>query len=307
MNILKTYTVETKDRLDKNLVKLTNFSRTKINELIKNKLILINGDYALKSGQIIKEKTEVTILKNNDILIKEEVQEKKLFDYELDIKYEDDHLLIINKQSNILSHPTLFNEINTLADAVKQYLNLKNYPFLVHRLDKKTSGLIIFAKDYETQIKMQELMALKLIEKKYFALVNNCFKEKKIIINLPISRSFQSKIRMQVIKGKNSKESITEVNIIENFQNTALIECILHTGRTHQIRVHLSYIGHSLLGDEIYGSKKNKTDYGQYLIAYSLKFNHPITNEKINIKIDYDKEFKDKILELKKGEYFHGK
>ncbi len=305
MNILKTYTIETKDRLDKNLVKLTSFSRTKINELIKNKLILINGEYALKAGQIIKEKTEVIILENNDILINEKIKEEVLFNYELDIKYEDEYLLIINKKSNVLSHPTLFNETNTLADAVKKYLNLNEYPFLVHRLDKKTSGLIIFAKDYETQVKMQELMALKLIEKKYFALVNNCFKEKKIIIDLPISRSFQSKIRMQVVKGKNSKDSITEVNLIENYQSSALIECILHTGRTHQIRVHLSYIGHSLLGDEIYGSKKNRTDYGQYLIAYSLKFNHPITNEKISIKINYDKEFEDKILELKKGEYFY--
>jgi len=299
MNILKTYTIQTKDRLDKNLVKLTNFSRTKINKLIKNKMILVNNEYALKSGQIIKEKSIITILIDNKIQTESVKETIYSFDYELDIKYEDDFLLIINKKSNILSHPTIYHETHTLSDAVKHYLKLEKFPFLVHRLDKKTSGLIIFAKDYDMQLKMQEMMFLKLIEKKYFALVNNCFKEKKVVINLPISRSFQNKIRMQVSEGKNSKKSITEVNLIKNFKSTALVECILHTGRTHQIRVHLSYIGHSVLGDEIYGSKKNKEEYGQYLMAYSLKFVHPITNEKIDIQIDYDVEFKDKILKLK--------
>ncbi len=299
MNILKTYTIQTKDRLDKNLVKLTNFSRTKINKLIKNKMILVNNEYALKSGQIIKEKSIITILIDNKIQTESVKETIYAFDYELDIKYEDDFLLIINKKSNILSHPTIYHETDTLSDAVKHYLKLEKFPFLVHRLDKKTSGLIIFAKDYDMQLKMQEMMFLKLIEKKYFALVNNCFKEKKVVINLPISRSFQNKIRMQVSEGKNSKKSITEVNLIKNFKSTALVECILHTGRTHQIRVHLSYIGHSVLGDEIYGSKKNKEEYGQYLMAYSLKFVHPITNEKIDIQIDYDVEFKDKILKLK--------
>jgi len=299
MNILKTYTIQTKDRLDKNLVKLTNFSRTKINKLIKNKMILVNNEYALKSGQIIKEKSIITILIDNKIQTGSVKETIYAFDYELDIKYEDDFLLIINKKSNILSHPTIYHETDTLSDAVKHYLKLEKFPFLVHRLDKKTSGLIIFAKDYDMQLKMQEMMFLKLIEKKYFALVNNCFKEKKVVINLPISRSFQNKIRMQVSEGKNSKKSITEVNLIKNFKSTALVECILHTGRTHQIRVHLSYIGHSVLGDEIYGSKKNKEEYGQYLMAYSLKFVHPITNEKIDIQIDYDVEFKDKILKLK--------
>lgn len=134
--------------------------------------------------------------------------------------------------------------------------------------------------------------------KKYYALVNSCFHEKKIMIDVPIARSFQNKLKMNAINGKNPKEAKTLVELIENYNNSALVSCELLTGRTHQIRVHLKYINHPIINDPLYGVYEND-EYGQYLHSYYLSFMHPFKKNKIEICIQLPIEFKEKIKKLK--------
>lgn len=220
----------------------------------------------------------------------------------VEIIYEDEYFIIINKKSGVLTHPTQYNEDNTILNIMKYYFDknkIQSDPWIIHRLDKDTSGLLLIAKNLEVLNKFKELINNKSIIKKYYAIVHNVLKDKKIIIDIPIARSFQSKLRMQAINGKNSKSSQTEIELIENFKHHALLSCNLLTGRTHQIRVHLRYINHSIINDPLYGIESKVTDYKQYLHAYYLKFEHPYTKKEIEINISMPDEFKEKILELK--------
>lgn len=287
-------------RLDIFLVEELKKSRNKIQELVLNNNISINDKIVNKNGMILNfnDKIEITETKN-DFEINSNIESYEL---DLEILYEDEYLLIINKPSGILTHPTSFNEKNTLANAIKYLFEKKKIttnPGIIHRLDKDTSGLIIIAKNLETLNLMQDMMQEKKITKRYYALVHNNIKGDNFIIDMPICRSMQSKLRMQVGEGKNFKNAITEVEVIERFSTYCLLICTLHTGRTHQIRVHLRHINHPLVNDPLYGVDKNPTEYGQYLCAYEIEFIHPINNKKINVKIELPEEFKKIIREIK--------
>lgn len=274
-------------RLDAFLVKLLNNSRSNIDKHIKLGDILVNNSvvktgYSLKEGDIIEinEWTEKT-----DVLPEE---------IPLDIYYEDEHVIVVNKKSGMVVHPGNGNYTGTLVSALLNYtenlsdINGTDRPGIVHRIDKDTSGLLLISKTNEAHKILSEDFKNKKIKRKYIALVSGIIKEDKGKINAPIGRSLNDRKKMCVTE-KNSKNAITNFIVLERYNNSTLIECILETGRTHQIRVHMSYINHPVINDPVYGKQIN--DYGQLLHAGYLGFNHPITKEFLEFNCPLETEF----------------
>ncbi len=290
-------------RLDVFLSNNLKITRNKSLKLIKESLVLVNDRIITKAGYVLKVNDQIFIIEKPNEESNKKIKYEK-FKYKLKIIYEDEYLMIVYKPSNMLSHQTIFEEKNCLYNALEYYFEQKQInqkPLLVHRLDKDTSGLVLVAKEDKTLLELQKLFEERKIIKKYYAIVHNQFNEEKIIINVPIARSRSNKLKMIATeKGKNVKFAITEVSLIKNFKHFALIDILLKTGRTHQIRVHLKYINHSILNDPLYGVDKDTTSYGQFLMAYYLEFEHPITKQKIVKKIEMDKEFVDIIKKLEK-------
>ncbi len=282
-------------RIDKFVQQHLDISRTKTQLLFEQQNVYLN-DKISKKNSIVKDGDSILIkIFTNPNKINITLQPYKT---ELDIAYEDKDMMIVNKPSGMLIHPTGFNETDTLANALVYYFN-EHYPDcqpgIVHRLDKDTSGLIIIAKNLEALHLLQAMVANHLVEKTYYALVNDNFSNDHMIVEAPIARSFQDKLRMQVGKGKNSKFAKTEFFICHNYHQYALIKCLLHTGRTHQIRVHLRYINHPIINDPLYGTRDKTTTYGQYLHAYKLKFIHPILHKEIVVELPLPNEFSEYI------------
>lgn len=278
---------ETGFRLDAFLVKLLNNSRSNIDKHIKLGDILVNNSvvktgYSLKEGDIIEinEWTEKT-----DVLPEE---------IPLDIYYEDEHVIVVNKKSGMVVHPGNGNYTGTLVSALLNYtenlsdINGTDRPGIVHRIDKDTSGLLLISKTNEAHKILSEDFKNKKIKRKYIALVSGIIKEDKGKINAPIGRSLNDRKKMCVTE-KNSKNAVTNFIVLERYNNSTLIECILETGRTHQIRVHMSYINHPVINDPVYGKQIN--DYGQLLHAGYLGFNHPITKEFLEFNCPLETEF----------------
>ena len=228
----------------------------------------------------------------------------------LEILYEDNDIIVINKPKGMVVHPANGNPDGTLVNAVMAVckntlsgIGGEIRPGIVHRLDKNTSGAIIVAKNDKAHIKLSEQLKNHEIEKTYIALVRGIVKENNATINMPIGRSKNDRKKMAVdAKGKNA---ITHFKVIERFfeNNCTLLEIKIETGRTHQIRVHLSYIGYPIIGDDVYSNGKNKWDIsGQCLHAKSLKFKHPITGKELYIKAGLPEYFENVITELKHQE-----
>ena len=202
---------------------------------------------------------------------------------DLDILYEDDGLLIINKPPFLPVHPSMDHFNDSLSNGIKYYfdsigLHRKIRP--VNRLDKNTSGIVIFAKNEYIQECLIKQMKDNTFEKEYIALVDGIIDKQEQIVEAPIARKENSIIERCI--NSSGDNAITIVNLLKTYDNYSLVNCILKTGRTHQIRVHTSYIGHHILGDDLYGSNSDKIDR-QALHAYKIKFIHPITNNKIEI------------------------
>ena len=199
----------------------------------------------------------------------------------LNIVYEDQYLLVINKPKNVLVHPTKFNEKNTISNLLINYLcnfsNDKTRPGIVHRLDKNTTGLLVIAKNLKTLVALKKQIEEKTMVRKYICLCHNHFTTKKIIINQAIDHDRKNKTtKMFVSSTKKAKKAITEIIVLKNLKNNlSLVECTLHTGRTHQIRVHLKSINHCVYNDNLYGKIEDKKEYGQFLHAYKISFIHP--------------------------------
>ncbi len=283
------------DRLDVFLTKKTEYSRSKIQKLIKDSLVLVNGEvetanYKLKVDDIV----EVLEFEDENLDI---VPEKM----DLDIVYEDEYLLIINKPSGMVVHPAVGNYSHTLVNGLLYYFNTlsnKNSirPGIVHRLDKDTSGLMMVAKNDLVHEKLADIIQKRQVEKKYIALVWGVVRHDKGTINAPIGRDANNRQKFAVTD-INGKDSITHFKVLERYKEATLIECTLETGRTHQIRVHLNYIGHPIVNDQVYGNRKIiNDDFGQMLHSKSLRFIHPITNKELYFEIEPPKEF-EKIVE----------
>ncbi|WGH25807.1 MAG: RluA family pseudouridine synthase [Candidatus Shikimatogenerans bostrichidophilus] len=317
------------------LLKKKNISRKKIQDNINNGNVLLNNKVIKKKKHIKINDKIIFIYKKNFFKIKKKKYIYKNKNIILNIKYEDNDIIIINKQPGLTVHPGCGNYKNTLINGLKYYISLKKIKILnyskyriglLHRLDKDTSGLLIVAKNIKSFNILNEQFKKKKIIKKYLALVWGIPKKKKDIIKNYIGRNKKNRIKMTVLKNdiKNGKYSITKYKILKVFNYFSLIECNLKTGRTHQIRVHLKYIGNPIFNDKLYGGNKIKYNYinrlykkkytniikylfnvlpRQALHSYLLKFNHPITKKKITFISKLPKSFKKVIEYLKKNNF----
>lgn len=276
------------NRLDIFLSDKIEYTRSQIKNYIKNGNILVNGKKE-KAGYLLKE---------NDFIyvnIEDENNTLKGEDIPLNIKYEDEDLLVISKDQNMVVHPGAGNSNNTLVNAlIYRYPQIVNVgdeerPGIVHRLDKDTSGLMMVAKTQRAYESLVNQFKDSLVEKKYLAIVEGKI-ESEIYIDEPIGRDQRNRIKFTVTN-INSKEARTLLKPIKIFNNYTLVDIKLETGRTHQIRVHMRYIGHPILGDLIYGNKNKFKIDKQMLHSYSLTFNHPFTNQKIKIIDDFPERF----------------
>ena len=286
---------EIQERLDSFLSKELDISRSKIQKLIKEKKVTVNNKYESSSYQV-KKGDEIEVLDDLDYEINVEPE-----DIPLDIVYEDDDLLVINKESGMVVHPAPGHYTGTLVNALlykyKDLAGDKFRPGIVHRLDKDTSGLMLVAKNEYTLEKLSEMIGNKEVERRYIALVNGIIKHDTGTIDAPIGRDLNNRQKMAVTD-KNSKEAITHFKVLEHLNNHTLIECILETGRTHQIRVHMAYIGYPITNDPLYGKGKSD-EFGQMLHSKYIKFTHHKKKKELEFSIEPPKEFTDKIEELR--------
>ena len=294
MNIKEVIVEEDNIRLDSYLSNALDISRSKIQKLIKEDKVLVNDK---KERESYKVKTGDKIVINDSLDFSINVEAE---DIPLDIVYEDDYLMIINKESEMVVHPAPGNYNHTLVNALLYHFNInstKNMrPGIVHRLDKDTSGLMIVAKDEKMLEVLSNMIKEKKVKREYLAIVEGVIGPESATIEAPIGRDKNNREKMTVTD-VNSKDARTHIKVLQRFKNNTYIRCILDTGRTHQIRVHLKYIGHPVVNDPLYGNK-NATSFGQMLHSTSIDFIHPVTNEHIHYEVEPPKEFKDYLDKL---------
>lgn len=276
-------------------------SRSHAQRLINDGLVTINDKIAqkntkLKLGDVVSVSPEKA---GEDEPVPTEI--------ELNVKYEDDHLMVISKQAGLVVHPTGPKEKETLINAlIHQSKKLSDIgrplrPGIVHRLDKDTSGLMIIAKDDSTHTELVKALKERQIKRSYIALVHGEIETAAGKIDAPIGRSVQSRKRMSVT-GTHSKEAVTNFEVIEKLKDHTLLLVVLETGRTHQIRVHMRYIGQPIVGDMEYGVGSNKRNLGlkrQFLHASKLEFDHPVTGERMMIQDDLPDDLKEALSKLR--------
>lgn len=291
--------IEEQKRIDAYLSEKTEYSRTAIQRLIDEDKIKVNGK---------KEKSSYKVQNGDKIEIEEEPAkeiELKAQDIPLEILYEDNDIIVVNKPKGMVVHPANGNPDGTLVNAIMSIckeslsgIGGEIRPGIVHRLDKNTSGAIIIAKNDKAHIALSDELKNHEIKKTYIALVRGIVKENNATINMPIARSKKDRKKMDV--DKNGKKAITHFKVIKRYQDFTLLEINIETGRTHQIRVHLSHIGYPIIGDDVYSNGKNKWNIeGQCLHAKCLDFKHPITGKELHIEAPIPEYF-EKILELEK-------
>ncbi len=278
-------------------------SRVAIQRLIEEEKILVNGK---------KTKASYKVQENDKITQEEEKPQEinlKAQDIPIEIIYEDDDIIVVNKPKGLVVHPANGNPDGTLVNAIMAIckdslsgIGGEIRPGIVHRLDKDTSGILVVAKNDKAHIKMSEQIKNHTVQKTYIALVRGIVKENEATINMPIGRSAKDRKKMAVTK--NGKEAITHFKVIKRYpnENCTLLEVKIETGRTHQIRVHLSQIGYPVIGDTTYSSGKNKWGVqGQCLHAKSLKFKHPITQKEMFLEAELPEYLQKIIKELDNG------
>lgn len=290
-----------KIRLDVFIVNNLNLKRNIVDKLIKSKLISVNNKKITKSGFWLKNNYEITI--DDKINIDKTINQSHK---KISIVYEDDYLIVVDKPKNMLVHPTTFNEQDTLVNILLNKIKIsefsdKNRPGIVHRLDRNTTGLIVIAKDLCTYRNLTNQIKDKILVRKYLALVHNRFKDNHLMLKLPIMRSKNNESKMTISDDSKAKLAISEIKVLKNYKDGSLIECILHTGRTHQIRVHLSYIHHPVFNDSLYGAYDGYKDYKQFLHANYLSFIHPYTGKILEFNSNPDLTFVSLEKKLEKG------
>lgn len=298
-----------KVRLDKYLSKsLKDMSRSHIQALIENENIKLNG-HKTKNSYLLtnNDRISIDLPENTEVKIEAE-------DIPLDIYYEDDDIIVVNKPKGMVVHPSFGHTSGTLVNALMFHcqdslsgINGKLRPGIVHRIDKDTSGLLIACKNDKAHLSLALQLSRHSLKREYIALCYGRFKEAVFTVDAPIGRSKKERKMMAVVSPDKGRRAVTHVTTLKSFrlkkgslsQDLSLIKCTLETGRTHQIRVHMKYIGHPLAGDEIYG--KNKDPFkgqGQYLHAALLGFVHPSLAKEMIFEAPLPKYFKDTLDKL---------
>lgn len=261
-------------RLDNFLTEVMEVSRSQVTKMIKAKEVLVNGKN-VKPGFMLKE---------NDTVIVNHVDEDgvKPEKMDLDIVYEDDDVIVVNKANGVVVHPGAGNHSGTLVNGLLYHTKLSDIngevrPGIVHRIDAYTTGLLMIAKNNRAHEILAEELAEKKTYRKYVALVWGVIESDSGEIDAPIGRSKNDRKKMAI--SADGKEAITHFKVLKRYEKATLIELRLETGRTHQIRVHMNYIGHPVVNDPVYGNKKLFDDTGQCLHAKELGFVHPTTGE----------------------------
>jgi 23S rRNA pseudouridine1911/1915/1917 synthase len=276
-------------RIDKYLIEELGFSRSKIQKLIENKKVKVNDKF-IKNSYIVRV--------DDEIVIEECIEEStdiKPENIPLDIYFEDNDVLVVNKPSGMVVHPAAGHYTNTLVNALLYHCSLSGVngmirPGIIHRIDKDTSGLLLVAKNDEAHMILAQALQERRITRRYVALVEGIIPHDLGTVDAPIGRDPYDRKKMAVTD-INAKEAVTHFTVLERLNNATLIECCLETGRTHQIRVHMKYIGHPVINDPVY-NKKVINDFGHMLHAKVLGFNHPKTNKYMEFIAEEPDEFK---------------
>ena len=286
-------------RLDKAVADLTELSRGLANEQIKNGQILVNGEakkakYAVKEGDVISYEVPDP-----------EVVEYVAEDLPLEIVYQDEDVAVVNKPQGMVVHPSAGHTSGTLVNALMYHIkdlsgiNGVLRPGIVHRIDKDTSGLLMIAKNDQAHLALADELKDKKSLRKYWAIVHGNLPNDRGVIEAPIGRSEKDRKKQAVIaKGK---PALTRFQVLERFGDYTLVELQLETGRTHQIRVHMAYIGHPVAGDEVYGPRKTLKGHGQFLHARTLGFTHPRTGEVLEFTAEAPAIFLETLEKLRKA------
>ncbi len=288
-----TYQVnETGERLDNFLANVLNVSRSSVTKMIKNKEVLVNGKL-VKAGYITHSGDEIIV---NHVEEDMNVTPEKM---DLDIVYEDDDVIVVNKANGIVVHPAPGNYHGTLVNGLLYHSKLSNKngefrPGIVHRIDAYTTGLLMVAKNNKAHEALAKQLADKTTYRKYVALVWGVIPNDTGLIDAPIGRSLNDRKKMAI--NPDGKEAITHFKVLKRFKEVTLIELKLETGRTHQIRVHMDYIGHPVVNDPVYGKRKLIDDSGQCLHAKELGFVHPVTG----VYMQFDSELPLKFINIMK-------
>ncbi|MFV4920435.1 RluA family pseudouridine synthase [Lactobacillus delbrueckii subsp. allosunkii] len=290
---------ESGQRLDKYLAgEMTNLSRSRIKELVQAGEVLVNGkkskvSYKVQKGDLI----QVTVLPLEPLKLEAE-------NIPLDIVYEDEDVIVVNKPQGMVVHPAAGHPSHTLVNALLYHTrDLADSPEgfrpgIVHRIDKDTSGLLMVAKNAAARESLEKQLAAKSNKRQYLAIVHGNFAEEEGTIDSPIGRNPKDRKQMAVVE--KGKSAVTHFKVLEQYQGYSLVECQLETGRTHQIRVHMAYIGHPLAGDPLYGPRKTLPGHGQFLHAKTLGFEQPSTGEWLEFSVQPPEIFQQTVADLRK-------
>lgn len=287
---------EANERLDKYLAANTDYSRVMISKMIDAEYIKVN-DKLEKASYKVRENDYIEILDG----FKEEtdITPTKM---DINIVYEDEHIIIVNKPSGLVVHPGSGNYDNTLVNGLMYYTNSlsdvngEERPGIVHRIDKDTSGLLMVAKTNEAHQILTEYFKNKDVKREYLALITGVFPHETATIDAPIGRDPKDRKKMTVT-ADNSKEAVTHLKVIKRYREHTLVSLKLETGRTHQIRVHMKYIGYPVFNDPVYTNKKT-TEFGQFLHSHKMEFDHPITKEHMSFECPMPTEMQEFINSL---------
>lgn len=288
-------------RLDKAVALFLDVSRKRVKDLLDDNHIFVNGKSAKASyTTVLNDRITIEIPEDENTEVLPE-------NIPLDIVYEDSDLIVINKPKGMVVHPAPGHYSGTLVNALLYHckdlsgINGVNRPGIVHRIDKDTSGLLVVCKNDKAHKAISEQLVNKTCHRQYVCIVHHPFSHEYGTIHAPIGRSEKDRKKMEVTS-KNSKDAITHFTVLKNFREYAYVQCQLETGRTHQIRVHMQYIGHPIAGDPTYGYRKTLETNGQLLHANKLEFIHPTSNEKMTFEIGLEKEFEQVLKELEEME-----
>ena len=298
---MKIIVTESQERLDKYLASNTEYSRSVISKMLDEKYITVNEKFE-KASYKVKENDIIEI---KDGFVEEvDIVPTKM---DIDIVYEDNDIIVINKPSGLVVHPGAGNYDNTLVNGLMHYtnslsdINGEERPGIVHRIDKDTTGLLLIAKNNKTHAILTEYFKNHSnIKREYLALICGNFPHESATIDAPIGRDASDRKKMAVTEN-NSKEAITHLKVIKKYKDYTLVSLILETGRTHQIRVHMNYIGYPIYNDPVYNTKKC-SEFGQFLHSYKMDFIHPITQKEMHFEAPIPKEFQEFIDALDKDQ-----